>query len=327
MSQLFGGLVAAQMPQIRQGERALAHLYRIAAGLESPILGEQEILTQFRQTLIRAEEAGQVRGVFAKALEAAVAVGRKARELLPGSPHNSMAAIAAQVVGMADRVAVLGAGVMGTAVVDGLLQLPAPPRVTVVARHPEKVADRPGIEVIHFDGAADALSEFPAVISATSAKRRPIADTEILEAVSRRESPLLLIDMAMPPDFSPALSDRITYFDIDDLARMADRRARSDEADEFVQGAAAEAYLRYRDHHEIGPLIGQLVAGADEVIEEVVGRFAGRLSNPGDQAAMRQAVHTATRKLLANPISYLKKHNRAPEAIDIIADAFGVDDG
>lgn len=326
LERLLGPLRGEQRPQIRQGERALAHLYRIAAGLESPILGEQEILTQFRRSLIQAEEVGQVSGVFARALEAAVAVGRKAREMLPRSPHNSMAAVAAQVVGMADRVAVLGAGVMGTAVVDGLLQLPAPPEVTVVARHPEKVAERSGVEVLHFDRAPGVLASFPAVVSATSAKRRPIADVEILEAVSARKGPLLLIDMAMPPDFTPELSDQITYFDIDDLARMADRRARSEEADAFVQGAAAEAYLRYKDHHEIGPLIGFLIAGADEVIDDAVGRFAGRLSDPNDQAVMRQAVHTATRTLLARPISYLKSEKRAPEAIDVIADAFGVDD-
>ncbi|REK22385.1 MAG: hypothetical protein DWQ40_03245 [Actinobacteria bacterium] len=323
---MFGELATDAQPQIRHGERALTHIYRIAAGLESPILGEQEILTQFRQTLIRAEDAGQASGVFARALETAVAVGRQARELLPGSPHNSMAAVAAQAVGTADRVAVLGSGVMGTAVVDGLLLLPAPPCVTVVARHPEKVGDRPGVQVLAFDEAPAVLAEFPAVISATSAKHRLVDDESLVAAVARRGKPLTLIDMAMPPDFAPSLSEGVTYFDIDDLARMADRRSRSDEADALVQGAAAEAYRQYRDHHEVGPLIGQLMSSADEIVDGVVKRFSGRLSNSGDEAALRQAVHTATRSLLARPVSYLKGEDRAPEAIDVIADAFGVDD-
>ena len=323
---MFGDLAAEAQPQIRQGERALAHLYRIAAGLESPILGEQEILTQFRQTLISAEEAGHVAGVFARSLETAVAIGRQARELLPGSPHNSMAAIAAQAVGTADRVAVLGSGIMGTAVVDGLLLLPAPPAVTVVARHPQKVGDRPGVEVRSFEQAASVLAQSPAVISATSAKHRLLDDAEMVAAVSQRVAPLTLIDMAMPPDFAPALSDNITYFDIDDLARMADRRSRSDEADALVEEAAAEAYRHYRDHHEIGPLIGQLMSGADDIVDEIVDRFSGRLRDPGDQSTLRQAAHTVARTLLARPVSYLKGENRAPEAIDVIADAFGVDD-
>lgn len=326
LDSLFGDAVESGAPQVRTGERAVSHLYRIAAGLESPILGEQEILTQFRQALIEAEEAGQVGGVFARLLETAVAVGRQARELLPGSPHNSMAAIAAQAVGTADRVAVLGSGIMATAVVDGLLLLPAPPRVTVVARHPEKIADHPDIEILGFDHAPDVLEGFPAVISATSAKQRLVDDETLAGTVGDRRTPLLLVDMAMPPDFRPPVDGTITYIDIDDLARMADRRSRSEEADLMVETAAADAYRQYRDHHEIGPLIGGLMGRADDIVDETVDRFEGKLSEPEDAAILRQATHTAVRTLLAGPVSYLKEGDRLSQAIDVIADAFGVDD-
>jgi len=323
---LFGVLGEEATPQIRQGERAVAHLYRIAAGLESPILGEHEILTQFRQSLIEAEEKGQVQGVFARVLETAVGTGRQARELLPKSPHNSMAAVAAQTVGASDRVAVLGSGIMATAVVDGLMQLPAPPRVTVLARNPDKVADRPGIEVLSLERAPDVISRFPAVVSATSAKHRLIDDSTIASAVADRTEPLLLVDMAMPPDFRAPAGSGITYIDIDQLARLADRRSRSDEADALVESAAGEAYRKYRDHHEVGPVIGNLMANADEIVASVVQRFSGRLTDPSDVDVMRQSAHTVARTLLAGPVDYLKGEHRAPEAIDIIADAFGVED-
>lgn len=325
MERLFGEVVDRIEPQIRRGERVVSHLYRIAAGLESPILGEQEILTQFRQSLIEAEEAGEVDGVFARLLESAVGVGRQAREVLPGSPHNSMAAVAAQSVGTAGRVAVLGSGIMATAVVEGLRLLPAPPDITVVARNPEKVADPDGIDVLAFDQATEVLREFPAVISATSAKHRLIDDEAIAGVITQRRDPLTLIDMAMPPDFRPTGSN-VTYLGIDDLARMADRRARSDEADTLVEVAAADAYRQYRDHHEIGPLIGGLMGTADEIVDDVVERFSGRLADPGDEAVLRQTAHTVARTLLAGPVSYLKHEDRSPEAIDVIADAFGVDD-
>lgn len=323
---LFGDLVDSEFqPQFRYRDDAVAHLYRVAAGLESPILGEQEILTQFRQSLIEAEELGRVEGVFARLLETAVATGRQARELLPGSPHNSMAAVAAQSVGTANQVAVLGSGIMATAVVEGLALLPAPPEITVVARNPEKVAERPGIEVLSFELAEQTLREFPAVVSATSAKHRLIDDVVLASVVAERKTPLLLIDMAMPPDFRPPESATVTYFDIDDLARMAERRSRSDEADALVAGSAADAYRQYRDHHEIGPLISGLMVGADVLVEETVRRFARRLRSPEDETALRQAVHTVARKLLAGPVGYLKKEDRSAEAIDVIADAFGVD--
>lgn len=323
---LFGDLGEEAAPQIRRGERAVAHLFRIAAGLESPILGEHEILTQFRQSLIEAEESGQVQGVFARVLETAVATGRQARELLPNSPHNSMAAVAAQTVGAADRVAVLGSGVMATAVVDGLMQLPAPPRITVLARNPEKVVDRPEIEVISLERAADVISGFPAVVSATSAKHRLIDDSTIASAVATRTEPLLIIDMAMPPDFRVPAGNGITYIDIDYLARLADRRSRSDEADAMVASAAAEAYRKYRDHHEVGPVIGNLMKSADEIVDAAVRRFSGRLSDGADVEVVRQTAHTVARTLLAGPVNYLKGEDRVPEAIDIIADAFGVED-
>lgn len=265
-------------------------------------------------------------GVLTRLLERGVAVGRQARDLLPGAPHNSMAAVAAQVVGSAPRVAVLGSGIMATAVVEGLLMLPAPPLVTVVARHPEKVTPRPGADTVPFSKAASIIAEFPAVISATSAKHRLVDDHALAEAISGRTEPLVLVDMAMPPDFAPAPSGEVTYHDIDDLARLADRRARSEEADLMVERAATAAYRQYRDHHEVGPLIGDLIAGADEIVEDVVKRFTGRLSEPDDQAVLRQTAHTVARTLLAGPVSYLKRDDRSSEAIDVIADAFGVDD-
>lgn len=323
---LLGDLPDGARPQIRRGERAVGHIYRIAAGLESPILGEQEVLTQFRQALIEAEESGQVAGLFARLLEGAVGAGRQARELIPGSPHNSLAAVAAQAIGTVDRVAVLGAGIMAGAMVEGLLQLPAPPQVTVVARHPEKVAKNDLVQVLPFEEARRVLDTFPAVVSATSAKHRPIPDEVLAGILSARATPLLLVDMAMPPDFAPPEEAAVRYIDIDDLARMADRRARSDQADAFVESAAATAYRQYRDHHEIGPLIGNLVEQADSLVDEVVGRFSGKLVGSHDEGVLRQAAHTVARTLLAGPISYLKQEERSAEAIDVIADAFGVDD-
>lgn len=323
---LFGELGPDEAPEVRVGDDAVVHLYRIAAGLESPILGEQEILTQFRQTLIEAEETGHVGGLFAKLLESAVSVGRQAREALPGSPHNSMAAVAAQVVGGVDRVAILGSGIMATAVVDGLLLLPAPPQISVVARNPEKVAERPGVEVRPFDDARKVIEEFPAVISATSAKKRLIREDDLSAAVADRKTSLLLVDMAMPPDFKPAVDDDITYIAIDDLAEIADRRPRSDEADTLVESAAIDAFRQYREHHEVGPLIGGLMSNADDVVDGVVAKFSGRLGDPSDEGVMRQAAHTVARTLLAGPVSYLKAEDRVHAAIDVIAAAFGIDD-
>lgn len=325
LERVFGPTVDVGVAKVRHDADAVEHLYRVAAGLESPIRGEGEILTQFRQTLTKASEAGTVSGLFSKLIETAVAVGRQAREAMPESPHDSMAAVAAQTVGNADRVAVLGSGAMATAVVKALQGLPAPPMITVVARTPERVSVN-CVDVWPFDRAIDALEDFPAVISATSAKKRLVDADRMAVVVQHRRSPLTLVDMAMPPDFAVSPSAILRYLDIDDLARMAERRPRGDEADELVRRAAFEAHRSFVDHHQVGPVIGELTRRADDIVESAVARFSGRLTNEKDQAVLRQTAHTVARKLLAGPIAYIKQPDRVPEAVDVVADAFGVDE-
>jgi glutamyl-tRNA reductase len=325
LDRLFAGAADPGVAKIRHGADAVEHLYRVAAGLESPIRGEGEILTQFRRSLASAAESGSIGGIFAKLLEAAVSIGRLAREALPESAHDSMAAIAAQAVGSADRVAVLGSGTMATAVVRALLGLPAPPSVTVVARNPSSVTF-PEVDVWSFDQALDVLAEFPAVVSATSAKRRLVEADKMLEVIKARTAALTLVDLAMPPDFSVVPSPALRYLDIDDLARMADRRPRGEEADALVRAAAEQAHRSFIDHHQVGPVIGGLIRHADEVVESTVTRFGGRLGRDADIDVLRQAAHTVARTLLAAPISYIKQPDRAAEAIDVVAEAFGVDE-
>lgn len=325
LATIFGEAPDTGIAKIRHDADAIEHLYRVAAGLESPIRGEGEILTQFRQTLVKASEAGLVSGIFSKLIETGVAVGRQAREVMPASPHDSMGAVAAQAVGNTDRVAVLGSGVMASAVVRALSGLPAPPLITVVARSPERVTAE-GVDVWPFDRAVEALEEFPAVISATSAKRRLVEANQMTDVVQRRTAPLTLVDMAMPPDFTVTPTPTLRYLDIDDLARMAERRPRGDEADDLVRHAAADAHRAFVDHHEVGPVIGGLTRQADDVVENAVARFGGRLSNDEDVAVLRQTAHTVARTLLAGPIAYIKQPDRAPEAVDVVADAFGVDE-
>ncbi len=317
---LFGEGVLATEAEVRTGADAVHHLFRIAAGLESPILGEAEILTQFRQAVKRAPTGG----LFAKLLETAVAAGRQARQVLPSSPHDSLAAVAAQVVGGADRIAVLGAGAMARAVVAAIGSLPAPPAVTVLARD-ETAAAAFAADVWPFDRAAEALATFPAVVSATSAKSHIVDDEALEKALADRTELLTLVDMAMPPDLGPVPGGEVRYTGIDDLARMVERRPRDHSADTMVAEAADDAYRRYAGHHEVGPIIGGLLELADEEVARTVDRFAGRLRHPGDRKFLQQAAHTAVRTVLARPLDYLNSVEPGPE-VDVIARAFGADD-
>jgi glutamyl-tRNA reductase len=236
-----------------------------------------------------------------------------------------MAAVAAQVAGTADRVAVLGSGTMASAVIAALQNLPAPPAITVVARRPETIS-AVGVERRDITFAEEALADFPAVVSATSAKMRLLGDEAVVAALGRRHGRLVLVDMAMPPDFAPPADPAISYLDIDDLASMAARRPRGAEADELVRAAADEAHRRFVDHHEVGPVIGSMMRLGDEIARQTVDRFSGRLNDPSDRDVVQQVAHSVARALLARPVTYVKANGRAAEAVDAIAGAFGVDD-
>ena len=320
---LFGDATLVEHASTRYDHEALTHIFRVVSGLESPIVGEREILTQFRQALTELEAMGSVGGLMAKLLETAVAVGRQVRHLMPDSPHDSMAAVAAQMVGGSERVAVLGAGAMGRAVAHSLLALPAPPEITMIVRSPENV-DIPGVRVAPMSEAGSALAEWPAVVSATSATGRLVPDQEVAGFLELRSGPLILVDLAMPPDIAPPASPAIQHIDIDDLARRAQRTVDTAEADRFVEHAALDAFRHAGTHHEIGPVIGEMMRSADDIVDRIVKRFEGRLGSGDDRGVLRQTAHTVARTLLAAPVSFLRSTERPREAVDLLMEAFAI---
>lgn len=303
-------------PQWRRGIAAVEHVFRVAAGLESPILGEVEVLTQFRQAVADLRKRGVAPGGLLKLLESAVATGRSARELMGTSPHDTMAALAAQLVGPCSRVAVIGSGTMARAVVGALAGLPAPPAVTVLARSPlEGMAVRP------LDALPAVLADFPAVVSATAASGRLLSPGRLAECISDRDEPLVLVDMAMPPDFSPPPDARVRYVGIDALAGMARRRLARPEVTELVGEAAREAFHAFANHDRAAPVIRSMFAAASRAVEETVDRFSGRLADPADRDVLLQAVNTVAKKLMDRPVTAVRS-SRDPALVEVFADLY-----
>lgn len=321
---LFGKVPTPPGLVRRVGAGAVEHLFRIVAGLESPVVGEREILIQFRHAVTAAVEHGNVTGTFHGLFDAAIGTARAVREELPADPQRSMASIAARLTEPADRVGVLGHGTMGRAVAAALLALPHGPTVEVFARRPE-VIDRPELIARPLTEAPAALVTLPAVISATSAKTRLIPADELADLLATRTEPLIMVDMAMPPDFSPPDGAAVRYHNIDDLADLARDQIPREGADRMVAAAAAEFIHKIWAGKRTGNLIEHLFDKADEAVSEVVERLAGRLDSPEDRALLEQAAHTATRKILHSPVRYLSGDG-ADEATTIAA-AFGIDLG
>jgi glutamyl-tRNA reductase len=323
---LYGPKVIPIGGEFRTDRGALAHLAAVAAGLESPLVGEPEVFGQFR----RATEVRRFQGDrdgLAAVLNAVIAVARSTRKMISINPRGSLAVIAAEQAGTTHgRVAILGAGAMAAAAAEALEGV----EVTVFARRPQAVRIK-GVQIAPWEQAATALTDFAVVISATSAKGR-LFGTEVLEqALSRRSEPLLLIDLAMPPGFVPAEGDRrLIYLDVDCLARSAADRPSTNHTAELrahLDDAVDAAWSRLAANHDVGPVIAALLTRADILVEEEVRRFAGRLEGAADpRAVLSQLAHTVARRVLHQPISYLSSSPRPPEAARVVAEAFGLKD-
>ncbi len=311
---------------LRQDRDAVAHLYRVATGLDSPILGEPEVLGQFRAALDAAQRAGSVGGLFEKTLQTAIATGKASRRRMQQVGRGSVATAAADMVAPARHVAVFGAGAMARAAAGALRSAAGSPKISVYARRPEGVSI-PSDEVLPMAAAPRALAEVPVVISATGAKGELFGPEVLADALHRRTEPLLLIDLAMPPDFRPEEANgSLRYLDVDDVARHARHNGAAAAVEEEVERAATEAWAKLSNHHDVGPVIAAILGEVDRAVREEVERFSGRLTGGSDDlAVINQLAQTVAHRVLHRPLSYLGSAEGGAQAAPILAEVFGVD--
>ena len=300
-------------PILREDEEAFLHLCRVAAGLESPVAGEPEVLGQFRQALTHYRQGSAADPALVRFLEAVVGVARRARRLLGDEPGGSLAGVAAQMAQPYEPVAILGSGTMARAIaarLDGK-------HVSVFARRSMEVGGR---AVLPWDEADRALRSFPVVIATYPGKAPLTADFR--SALRERTRPLLLIDLGMPPAFVPG-DNLVRYIGIDELADAADSRP-SPTVDKKLKEDAQASWRRLVMPARAGHVIAAMTAMADRAADEELARFAQRIRASDDpEHIIRQLARTVARRVVHPPIAYLG--SGAPEAAEVLAQAFGID--
>ena len=316
---LYGDGTLHDLGRVRTDEAAFVHLCRIAAGLDSPLIGEPEVLGQFRHAVSVCHGASGSQGRFGGVLDAAIGVGRATRRLLGEAPDGSLATLAASATAPLGRVAILGAGAMARAAAEHLDGV----EVSIFARRPGHVA---GHETLPWEAASEALATYPAVISTVSGKAPPFTAEAAAGAFARRMEPLLLIDLGMPPGFArPEQGESIRYLGVDELASAVDIQPPLEAEESVVRGAAA-AWRRLSAPDRVGAVIAALVEQAETAVAEEVQRFAPRLSGADDpEQVLRQLAHTVARRVLHPPISFIGSTERGVEGVEVLAEAFGID--
>lgn len=301
------------------GPEAVRHLFRVASGMESQILGESQILAQVKESHAWAHEAEVSGRILHRLGERALRVGKRVRtetSLGDGAVSASYAALelARKVFGKLESrsVLVIGVGEIAMLTVQSLPPLGAG-RLTIMNRtvaRAVELAERFGARARDLSELLDALVEADLVISSTGSSR-PLANARDLKKVRQRRSgrPLLIIDLAMPRDFDPACGhlDQVFLKNLDDLQEIVQfnstARERELPAAESIVESEQESFSEWLHTLGVEPTIRELRAWVERIRQEEL----DTLEDLGD-AALRRRVDELTRRMV-NRILHLPSEN------------------
>jgi glutamyl-tRNA reductase len=294
-------------------EAAIAHLFGVAAGVDSVILGEGQILGQVRDALKVAEEEGTASHNLGRMFRFAIEVGKRSRAetgIGRGAVSLSSAAVALATERLGtlveQRVLVLGAGEMGEGMARSLAGSGVA-EVVVAGRGTERsteLATRVGGRAIPIDQLPQALIAADLVLTSTGASEVVITQDEIELAMQRRFGrPLLIVDIAVPRDVDPGVADvpGVTLLDMDDLKTFAessmDRRRREVARVRRIISAELERLRTERTGREVAPLVSALRSRGEDIRIAELERFRAKLEAVDPKTA--EAIEALTRGIVA----------------------------
>ncbi len=306
---------------------AVAHLFTVAAGLDSAVLGESEILGQVKGAWEMGAAEGATGPVLNMLFRHALEVGKRVRTETGLSRRltslsQAAVALAAQRLGSLEdrRVLVLGAGETGERMVASLAAAGVG-EVLVANRTPDRaeaVAARVGGRALRLSALPDALAEVDVLLTSTGASS-VLVDHGDLEPVVRARGgrPLLIVDVAVPRDVDPGAADLpgVTLLDMDDLRAFAERgvperRREVARARDLIDDEVS----RYREAvtaRQVAPLVTALRERSEEVRNRELRRLGRRL-DPAQRAAVDDVTRTVMAKLLHEPSVRLKEAAGSP---------------
>jgi glutamyl-tRNA reductase len=323
---------------------AARHLYRVSAGLESMIVGEDQVQGQVKRAYDAALEHETTGPLTNQLFRAALATGKRVRtETAIGEGHMSLPSVSAmlarEVLGdlQGRRAVIIGTGesseLAARALADAAVQL-----VFVATRRRDRavsLAARFAAESVSFDELPEALVQADMVISATSSPHLLIEARELAEVQSQRdERPLLIIDLAVPRDVDAACAEvaGVTLHDVDDLEAVVarNRRVRQGEARkaEGIVEEEIQSFATWLGSLEVLPTLAALRSHATGIAEQVIAENDGRWESASERDIERvQAISRAiVNRLLHHPTLRIKelRDDRVHARMALVRDLFGL---
>lgn len=318
------------------GQSAVLHLFRVAASLDSLVVGEPQILGQLKDAIEIARGARSLGATLGNAMHRAVRVGKRVRtETAIGEGQVSVSSVAVdlarQIFGDLERHVTLLVGAGEMAEQASKLLVRAGSRLVIVNRSPERAAalardvggaTRPWSEL------DKALVDADIVISSTASPGYVITQ-ELVKSVrkARKGRSLFFIDIAVPRDIDPAVNklDNVYLYDVDDLSQIVSQslEGRAAEASRaaVIAEEEAQSFHMWTQEQALTPAIVALRARTRAVLgAELTRSLSGKLKHlaPADREALAVMLDAATNKLLHGPVTRLRALAADPRGDDYL---------
>jgi glutamyl-tRNA reductase len=327
------------------GDEAVRHAFRVAASLDSMVIGEPQILGQVKEAYHVAETTGTLGSVLSSLRNRSLASAKRARTET-GIGHNAVSIsyvaveLARKIFGdLRDRnVLLIGAGKMSELAAKHLVRQGA--RATVLGgrrfERAEELAASLGGRAMPFESMREELGRADIAISGTGAPGIIMNRADVIAAcAARHRRPLFLIDIAVPRDIDPSVRDLegVFLYDIDDLrsvaeANLRERRKQAAAAEALVEREARE-FLDWQRSLDVVPLLTELRRRAEEIRAAEIEKVRSRLGplTREQEDALQQATSGIVNKLLHQPTVQLKESSRnghSPEYLTVIRKLLGL---
>lgn len=324
---------------------AVLHLFRVAAGLDSMVLGEPQILGQLKDAFQIAGEQGATGVILNRLLHHSFTAGKRVRsETALGAGAVSVAYAAVELAQKIfrdlskHRVLLLGAGETGELTAKHLREKGIG-KIYISNRTPEKAAKIAAAldsEAVEFSRIAEQIPQVDILIGATHAPHYLIDSPTIQKMVSARgTNPLFMIDMGVPRNFDPTINrlESVFLHNIDDLQQIVDRNLEKRRLEipkaENILSQEVESFLEWKKSLQVTPTVVSLRKRFEELRQKELKKYRNKTTE-SEYKKMDMISRAVLNKVLHAPMVELRKYgNGHPDGflrVNVVRELFGLED-
>ncbi len=316
---------------------AIRHLFRVAASLDSMVVGEPQILGQLKAAYALAKQHGALSGFLDGLLTRAFNVAKRVRsetDIGESAVSVSYAAVelAKEIFGTLTekRVLIVGAGKMSELAARHLRRSGAT-HIFVTNRTPERAVEMAqlfGGQIVEYTRFLSFLPEVDIVITSSGAPHYILVRDDMKKVIdARKNRPMFLIDIAVPRNIEPSVNelDNVFLYDIDDLQKvvetnLAGRMQSAVDAEAIIREEVDRMMARLKERSVVPTIVG-LQEQLESVRSAEVARMRGKLGalTPEQEQALEALTKSIINKIAHGPISELRRHATQPDGHHFVA--------